>query len=129
MSIILIRGLPGSGKSTLARDLVIAGKADIHLEADMFFINDEGKYVYDGEKIKWAHEWCQSTARILHRNGQRVVVSNTFTRISEMQPYLDVLINSKLYSQAPYIIHCISNFGNVHNVPTEYIYTNFNPFI
>ena len=51
----IVRGIPGSGKSTFAKTL--GGQ---HYEADMYFIDEEGNYKFDGTKIKDAHKWCQS---------------------------------------------------------------------
>jgi len=55
IKLTLIRGLPGSGKSTLARKLDA-----IHIEADQFFIQQNGVYLFNPKKLKAAHEWCQS---------------------------------------------------------------------
>jgi len=76
----LVRGVPGSGKTTYAKTL---GVAD-HYEADMWFENNGG---YDPAKIKLAHEWCQRNAVEAMKAGRPCVVSNTFTRLWEMEPY------------------------------------------
>jgi len=113
--LIIIRGIPGSGKSTYAGGCY---PRHIKLEADMYFINQNGDYKFDGKKIKDAHKWCFDTACIFMNNGYNVVVSNTFTRISEMQKYidhansLDILVN---------VIRMNNEFGSIHNVPDEII--------
>lgn len=95
--LILIRGLPGSGKSTLAKFLLkvlqTGGKEVEWFETDMAFtdpLTDE--YKFDPEKLKEAHEWCQRSVRLVLERSQdfNVIVSNTFSRIWEMQPYLDM---------------------------------------
>lgn len=107
----LIRGAPGSGKSTLARAMVSAGMADIHLEADMYFVGPDGRYTYDREKISDAHRWCLSSTISALTDGKRVVVSNTFTRNWEIAPYIALGL--------PQIIRCEGRFENIHGVPAK----------
>ena len=112
-TLTLIRGLPGSGKSTLAQAVCNGVEAgiSIHYEADMFFEDEDGRYTFDGQQIGEAHEWCQESTRQSLANGLNVVVSNTFTTLREMQPYLDMKYD-KLQ-----IIECKGNFGSIHDVP------------
>ena len=59
--LILLRGLPGSGKSTLGDVILYTNQLtnqDV-LSADNFFIDKNGEYVFDGAKIKEAHNNCQ----------------------------------------------------------------------
>jgi len=88
-NLTLIRGLPGSGKSTVAAGMSESSGA-IHLESDMYFINDEGEYIFDPEKLEDAHHWCLEQTRKYLRMGIPVIVSNTFTRCWEMQKYVDL---------------------------------------
>lgn len=111
MELVLIRGLPGSGKSTLARSMT----GHLHLEADMYFERD-GQYQFDRTQLAAAHEWCQATALQALQQGRRVVVSNTFTRRCELQPYFDMASRLGI---APRIIEARGNWPNVHGVPAE----------
>jgi predicted kinase len=114
----LLRGLPGSGKSTLAKSL-----NGFHVEADMFFMK-EGEYLFDGSKLKDAHEWCQNEvnmAMILnHTTGvnNRIIVSNTFTQEWEMKAYLD-LAKSYNYTVFSLIVENRHGGVNEHGVPEE----------
>jgi len=108
-TLTLIRGLPGSGKSTLAKTL-----GCLHVEADMYFMKS-GVYVYNGAWIKDAHMWCQSVARFATSNLCDVVVSNTFTTLREMQPYLGIHYDNLK------VIRCVGNYGSIHDVPEEVI--------
>lgn len=113
MELVLIRGLPGSGKSTMAR----AMPEHEHYEADMFFERG-GEYCYDASKIKDAHEWCQRETFKALANGKRVVVSNTFTRRFEMEPYFEM---GKTFGIEPHIMEAKGNWPNVHGVPEEVV--------
>lgn len=106
----IIRGLPGSGKSTLAKT-----KECFHVEADMFHIWD-GNYNFHADRVPQAHELCKKLAFDVMEKGNDVVVSNTFTRIAEMEPYIDF---ARLTGHFVEVIHCNASFGSVHNVPEE----------
>lgn len=110
VQLYLIRGLPGSGKSTLARLLCCAIDGACHVEADQFFIGADGVYRFDPSRLSEAHAECLARARAFLDLERTVIVSNTFTRIWEMQPYLDLGYKTQ-------VITCEGNFGNVHGVP------------
>ncbi len=121
--LILLRGLPGSGKSTLASIILewpSTDKPDV-LSADDFFINENGEYKFDNEKLKEAHFDCQNRCATKMRNGvTRIVVANTFTEEWEMTPYYEI---AKMYN---YRIHSVivenrHGSGSIHNVPSENI--------
>ena len=109
--LVLIRGLPGSGKSTLAKTLGLVGYH--HFEADMFF-EVNGQYMYDASKIREAHQWCQQSTREALQNNLKVVVSNTFTRQQELDPYLKM-------TRSIHIVEAQGNFKNKHDVPAQVI--------
>lgn len=115
MELVLIRGLPGSGKSTMARGTMFEDFE--HYEADMFF-ERSGEYCYDASKIREAHEWCQLQTLKALANGKRVVVSNTFTRRFEMEPYFEMC---KTFGIKPRVMEATGNWLNVHGVPAEVI--------
>ena len=111
--IYLIRGLPGSGKSTYAKNLNC-----LHLEADMFHMMN-GEYKFDVSNLSKAHHWCSSTFLKSIEDGiDDIVVSNTFTTIRELEPYIKIC---KFYNRDYKIIRMTNNYGSVHNVPEEVI--------
>lgn len=117
--VILIRGLPGSGKTTLAR--MLSTPQTIHLEADDWFTHkNTGVYEFKPHELSKAHEHCQDRFRAAIRDPQilRIIVSNTFTQLWELQPYLTIC---DVYKINPQIIHCEGRFQNIHGVPTEKI--------
>ena len=113
LSLTLIRGLPGSGKSTLATTL-----DGYHLETDMYFIDQQGRYQFDGKRLKEAHLWCQQQCELKLRQGISVIVSNTFVKQWEMQAYRSL---AKKYHAQLGIKICTGKFTNTHNVPQDVI--------
>ncbi|MGC9422492.1 ATP-binding protein [Vibrio sp.] len=110
LSLILIRGLPGSGKSTLAKTLPA-----IHIEADMYFINEQGDYCYRPEALSQAHTWCQQQTEYWLARGESVVVANTFVRQWEMDAYRQL---AQKYQALLEIKVCRGQFDNIHHVDT-----------
>ena len=112
-TLYIIRGIPGSGKSTLAKTLASEKQID-YFEADMYFTNEEGEYVFDSTKLQRAHDWCFD--RVLRRLllDQSVIVSNTFTRWREMREYVESAQENGFNVE---VITCLGDFGSVHGVP------------
>jgi len=109
--LVLVRGLPGSGKSTYAKSYFVG---HIHLEADMYFTQPDGSYDWAAERLGKAHSWCFETTKIMLNNGYDVVVSNTFTMLKELNPYIELATST----DTPYIVfRIVSDYQSVHNVP------------
>ena len=100
-----------------------------HYEADMYFevqdkLTRSWEYRFDPNRLKEAHETCHAKTLSSLGAGQDVIVSNTFTRVAEMQPYLNMA--NKL--QAEIEIYEMSHEPvlekiqkNIHNVPDHVI--------
>lgn len=112
-TLTLIRGLPGSGKSTLAKNLSKATGAT-HLEADMFMVDRQGFYEFDPRRLKDTHAKCETQCRKALEDGENTIISNTFTRLWEMQAYIDMVEELGIALQ---IVECHGNFHNIHQVP------------
>jgi len=113
-TITLLRGLPGSGKTTFAKTL-----EGLHIEADMYFINENGEYNFEPTKIKDAHKWCNELVEEWMRGEQdKIVVSNTFTQEWEMESYYEM---AKKYGYRVYSIIIENRHGGVneHGVPDD----------
>lgn len=116
--LIIIRGIPGSGKSTMAKKMINNGQADSHWETDMFFLNENGEYIFDRNQLSENHRKCQEKVRQDLEHNRRVIVSNTFVKKWEMQPYIDM---AKELGVSLEILTAKGNFQNVHGVPEEVI--------
>ena len=115
----LIRGLPGSGKSTLAEQLVTENpKATLHLEADMFFVDDQGEYHFDAHKLSEAHTWCEAQCELALKQKKNVIIANTFVKQWEMKVYRQL---AKKYHANLVIKVCSGNFQSIHCVPSSTI--------
>lgn len=113
--LLLIRGLPGSGKTTMAKEYAKAGYA--HCEADQYF-EAGGEYRFDPVKLRPAHDDCLRRAIAALDAGRSVVVSNTFTRLWEMEPYLKAAKKRKINVR---IVEATGSWPNVHGVPQDAI--------
>ena len=122
-NLYLLRGIPGSGKSTLANQF-----GDVHFEADMYFINENGEYIFNGADIKKAHQWCQSQVELAMiqnhitdgLDSSDLVVSNTFTQEWEMEPYYK-LAESYGYRVFSLIVENRHGGENIHGAPADKI--------
>lgn len=86
------------------------------IEADHYFYDDYGNYVFDADKLRQAHEWCQDYTRAGLENEFNMVVANTFTTLREMKEYYQM---AKKLNVKFNVITCQGQFGNNHNVPQE----------
>ncbi len=113
--LVLIRGLPGSGKSTLAHSLKLK-----HYEADMYFVDAQGRYRFRAAQLAKAHLWCQRQVERCLQAHQSVVVANTFVRIWEMEPYVDM---ANRYGARLEVRECHGQYQNLHGVSAQTIQT------
>lgn len=116
-TLVIIRGVSGTGKSTLASLLARIMTPFGHVEADQYFwkdINGEYEYVFEPKKLPAAHAWCQRTVEEHMKKGHNAIVSNTFTRKWEIEPYIEL---AKKYGHQVQIVTCDAKFDNVHGVP------------
>ena len=119
--LILLRGVSGSGKSTLANIILQQPNNNPQevLSADDFFVGDNGDYVFDGVKIKEAHNYCQfRCSERMRQQKARIVVANTFTQEWEMDEYF------KMAERYNYRVHTViveNRHGgeNIHGVPED----------
>lgn len=126
-TLTIIRGLPGSGKSYIGDALEASDVDTVLIEADMWFdMYNDG--AFDANKLQSAHRWCRDMVATNLKDGYNVVVSNTFTRLWEMQPYLDMALELGVQLQ---VVTVQGNFGSVHGVPQttqEKMRNRFEPF-
>lgn len=112
--LVIIRGLPGSGKSTFAKKFVKKGFK--HYEADMWMVDKDGNYSFDPSRLSDCHNACKNATEDALKNGENVVVSNTFTREWEMKDYV---IMGKKAGATIIIKEMRNNYGSIHDVPED----------
>lgn len=123
--LFLIRGTPGQGKSSLAREIASHIQDSVHLETDMYFINEAGEYKWDGMKIREAHEWCLNETRRVLESGRIAIVSNTFTKESELIQYFEL---AKELDSKVFVMTSNGSFKNIHDVPENVLVNMKNRF-
>jgi predicted kinase len=117
-TLLIIRGAPGSGKSTLAKKIIEDAEAKgkpipLHFEADMWFEVNGG---FDRSKLKDAHAWCQNITFDALEAGHSVIVSNTFTRLWEMDKYLLFAQENEIPVR---VLVCTGQWQNIHGCPDQ----------
>lgn len=118
MILYILRGLPGSGKSTLARELMRLYESENPqwFEADMWHMVD-GTYQWKADRVSFAHEQCQShVKKAMELHHGVIIVSNTFTREWEMEPYIN-MCREHGYTYYSLIVENRHGNENIHNVP------------
>ena len=111
--LILVRGVPGSGKTTYAKTLV-----NYAIEADHYFVRIDGVYDFNPKLLKNAHDWCYNeVVEALRSDPEEIVsVANTFTRVWEMQRYIDYAKANNIPFK---VVRCQGSFQNIHGVPDK----------
>lgn len=96
MQVKIMRGISGSGKSTYAKMLASAygempGALPIICSADDFFVDNDGIYKFDIEKLGEAHAWCmRHFLQSLQDKMNPVIVDNTNINLEDISPYVAV---------------------------------------
>lgn len=114
INLVIVRGPSGSGKSTFVDMNFMLHK---HYEADQYF-DLHGEYAYDPERIRDAQKWCQWRTEQSLMRGHHVAVSNTFCRLWEMAPYIEM---SEKYGCLLSVYRCAARYNNTHGVPTDIV--------
>lgn len=117
-TLYLIRGVPGSGKSSLAQKMYDCKMVGFYVEADDFFINDDGVYQFDPKKLNLAHNECQAATKFHLEDGLDVAVSNTSTTEAEVETYRKIAedCNARFVS---IVVESRHDGKNIHGVPPE----------
>ncbi len=90
-----MRGLPGSGKSTQASIMAVnhmagGGRSVAICSTDSYFLNEDGKYIFDPSKLGLYHGRNQYQAhQHMFMKTELIIIDNTNTTHKEMKPYKD----------------------------------------
>lgn len=116
--LVLVRGVSGSGKSTFAQELVESNPDICHYEADMWMVDQEGNYLFNPKMLSVVHGECQRHTKKSLEEGKIVVVSNTFTQVWEMKPYIEM---AEELGVVVIINRMTGSYKNVHGVPDHVV--------
>jgi predicted kinase len=85
--LILMRGVSGSGKSTVAEKLQKELGGVIY-STDDFFIQDDGRYLFDGSKLQENHQKNKDrTEKAMIEGISPIIIDNTNRAAWEMKDY------------------------------------------
>jgi len=119
-TLTIYRGPSGSGKTTAAAARS-QRKGIPHFEADQFFMKD-GVYQFNPSRLHAAHAWCfESTMSALLKDGS-AIVSNTFTRIWEVERYILGALEAAVVDEVM-IYEMTGRFSNVHGLTDAQVET------
>ena len=108
--LVLLRGQPGAGKSTFAA--ILARQQFLHVEADHWMVNERHEYEFNPSSLNYCHQQCLERTKTTLARGRNVVVANTFSKLWELEPYLQLGYRTT-------VLHVEGNFDNVHGVSKE----------
>jgi hypothetical protein len=124
-TLTIVRGLPGSGKTTKAlriwEETINNAVCPKHFEADMYFSDKNGVYVFDPKKLPEAHKWCQDMFFAfvqLDQTPWNVIISNTFTETWELLPYVNIVL-AHVPTCVIHIVDMLCQYQSIHNIPAE----------
>lgn len=118
LRLLIVRGIPGSGKTTLAKKIAENLNA-CHFENDTFFTDEQGNYHFDINYHQQAKDECLEKTKEALLAGKIVVVSNTFIKKSEMEPYIKFCDENGDLNYA--VIEMELRFDNTHNIPQSIV--------
>lgn len=119
-TLILLRGVQGSGKTTFARLIAsLCSPPAPCFAADDYFYDATGEYKFDVTKLGIAHKQClTSTIAAMDVATPVVVVHNTFSRASELTPYMKAA-EERGYQTIVSVVENRHGNKDVHSVPQE----------
>lgn len=116
--LVILRGAQGAGKSSTAA-VWANWEGSRWYEADQYWLDMNGNYDYDPDRIAKAHAWCFDMVEAAVRKGiSRVIVSNTFKRAKDVDRYVD-LGHKWGYDVKVYVV--AGKHDNTHGVPEDVV--------
>lgn len=139
MRMSILVGVSGSGKSTKVCELQGMDFSNVAIcSADDYFMDEEGNYNFDFEKLKEAHAECQRKARLALANPRitHVIIDNTNCNEWEQRPYMKmarefgvpaelVLIHDNTLEEEDLVLY---SRRNRHGVSLEVIQKQYEKF-
>jgi predicted kinase len=119
LDFIFVTGLPGAGKTTFAANWYFKN----HFEADQWMVDDTKNYYFDPKKLGYCHSQCLQATENAMITGEEVIVSNTSLTKKEAKPYF---LLAKKYKYNIVLIHLMTEYKSIHNVPENKLQQMFN---
>lgn len=121
-TLLILRHVSGAGASTFAKYVaslsVENGQTTTICSADNYFMLG-GKYCFDAKQLGAAHKYCfDMFLEALKNQDNLIILDNTNTRESEINPYIDKAREFE-YTIFSVVIENRNETKNVHNVPEE----------
>ena len=119
--VLILRAVPGSGKTTLAEAIKSLNISDVTIccADDYFYLNDQGTYQFDLDKLHLAHSYCrQSFDEALQHNKSFIIVANTNTKTKDFK-YYETKAKENGYLVSSVVVENRHGNSDVHNVPSE----------
>lgn len=125
MIVYFIRGLPGAGKTTLALELCsVYRTADdriVHIEADNWMIDENGKYKFDAGRLDVVHENCRAEyLKAMADNVPFIIVSNVSRAAKDVDWYQEEAAK-RGYEFVSLIVENRGGRKSIHDVPDKSI--------
>lgn len=118
---IIIRHASGAGGSSLAKTLYQISEDCVICEADNYFYDEDGNYIFDPSQLGKAHARCQKLfIDSLEMGIKLVICSNTNTTKKEYQFYVDKAIEAG-YNVHVVVVERFLETKSIHNVPDDVV--------
>ena len=128
---VVLQGRTGAGKSTAAKAAAgLLDKATV-VEADDFFTDSHGIYMFHPSGLAEAHTAAQERAWEVLDEGGVVLVANTNTRRWQAEPYVQMArsfnVSTLIYTIRPLSMEAARKcaFRTVHNIPLRIALATF----
>lgn len=121
--LVIFRGVSGCGKSTFGAMLVafaeVAGLSAVQLEADDFYTDEKGSYLFTLEQRPVAHADCFARfCKAVEAKVNVIALTNVSSEVSEFSEY-QKLAEDKGYTVISTIVENRRSGQDVHNITDE----------
>lgn len=117
-TLYLIRGVSGAGKSTFANSLYRSQLVAGVIEADDYFTNADGDYLFNPQNLGRAHHKCKTRTMAFLLSNQSVAVSNTSVDRLDVETY-QLIAKDCGANFVSIIVENRNDTKSIHSVPEK----------